>query len=111
MMSAFAKWYVAKLKSHPMLANMCSALVLMAMGDAAAQEIEIHNVGGAVLNSKTSSELRGDEEDLAPKKLSFRRYGTLSPNVPELQAQLRREREEDQAARALLSPESILPCM
>ena len=37
---AFAKWYLAVLKSHPFAANMSTAVVLMSAGDAMAQGIE-----------------------------------------------------------------------
>lgn len=39
-MSAFAKWYLTKLKTHPMMTNMASALVLTMTGDAMAQQFE-----------------------------------------------------------------------
>eukprot|EP00429_Kryptoperidinium_foliaceum_P028607 CAMPEP_0176143808 /NCGR_PEP_ID=MMETSP0120_2-20121206/73201_1 /TAXON_ID=160619 /ORGANISM="Kryptoperidinium foliaceum, Strain CCMP 1326" /LENGTH=114 /DNA_ID=CAMNT_0017480135 /DNA_START=65 /DNA_END=406 /DNA_ORIENTATION=- len=38
--SNIAKWYVAKLKAHPIVTNLSSAFVLMTTGDLVAQEIE-----------------------------------------------------------------------
>ena len=38
-----AKWYVAKLKTYPMITNVSSAMVLMTTGDVLAQELESTN--------------------------------------------------------------------
>lgn len=85
-MLTFAKWYVGKLKSAPMTSNVVSALVLMIVGDVAAQEIEIHYAK------------EEEKEESSGHKLSFRRYGTLSPDLRAVQQQATLKAIEDNHA-------------
>jgi hypothetical protein len=115
-MSGLLKWYLSHLKTHPMVTNVGSALVLMTTGDVMAQEIELHHL---VENFSSETSSSSKEEDVhhtaaqrfatsvAPeqqaklmgmplRKLSFRRYGTLSPIIKEKrEAKMQREAKED----------------
>jgi hypothetical protein len=95
-MSALLKWYISRLKTHPMVTNVGSALVLMTTGDLMAQEIELHNLVEYFSAESTSSKEEGGhhaaqrfatsvttEQQANHPKLSFRRYGTLSPIMKE----------------------------
>jgi hypothetical protein len=94
-MSAILKWYISHLKTHPMLTNVGSALVLMTTGDFMAQEIELHRLVEYFSDESSSKEedvhhtARRFATSVAPEqqaklpKLSFRRYGTLSPIMKE----------------------------
>lgn len=53
--SAFAKWYLAKLRAKPYLVNVGSGLVLMSTGDVLAQRVE---VGGAQGESEKPKDRR-----------------------------------------------------
>lgn len=84
-MSAFARWYVAQLKSRPILANLGSAFVLMSVGDLAAQKIESHQMKEE--KRKASLSEIEKQNDKLIRRLSFRRYGTMSPNITGEQAE------------------------
>ena len=91
-MSSFARWYVAKLQAYPVPTNMASALVLMCVGDLMAQEIEVHYLAedeSAVKAPKRRRRTTDSKKHQSPElhKLSFRRYGTYSPDIDTLQRQ------------------------
>lgn len=80
-MSSFAKWYIRQLQNAPMRTNMCSATVVMGVGDFMAQKIEQDEESDAndpvVRLQRRLTNL--PEEPSLKRRLSFRRYGTLSP--------------------------------
>jgi hypothetical protein len=112
-MRAVLQWYLSHLKTHPMVTNVGSALVLMTTGDVMAQEIELHplveNFSAESSSSKeedvhhtaaqrfATSVAPEQQAKLPPlRKLSFRRYGTLSPIIKEKrEAKMQREAKED----------------
>lgn len=87
-MAAFSRWYISRLKSHPMLTNMGSALVLMASGDVMAQELE-----------RNHFHIHEDEEEIEnTPRLSLKRYGTVNPTAAQTAAEVafeKRKHEHD----------------
>jgi hypothetical protein len=59
-----AKWYIAKLKTYPIMTNVGSAFVLMTTGDVIAQALEVSG-----LEAKSPKE----------RRLSLGRHGTIEP--------------------------------
>uniref|UniRef100_A0A7S2Y9B5 Uncharacterized protein n=1 Tax=Entomoneis paludosa TaxID=265537 RepID=A0A7S2Y9B5_9STRA len=57
-MATFFKWYLASLKSHPLLTNMGSAMVMMTSGDMVAQEMEF----AASVADRAASQSDSNEE-------------------------------------------------
>jgi hypothetical protein len=113
-MSTILKWYISHLKTHPMVTNVGSALVLMTTGDLMAQEIELHNLVEYFSAERSSSKEDGvhhaqrfatsvaPEQQANAPKLSFRRYGTLSPIMKErrntkMQEETRKEKMKQEA--------------
>ena len=114
-MSALLKWYISRLKTHPMVTNVGSALVLMTTGDFMAQEIELHNLVEHFSAESTSSKEEGvhhaakrfgtgavPEQQTNAPKLSFRRYGTLSPIMKER----RNTKMQEEARKAKMQQEA-----
>jgi hypothetical protein len=100
-MSAVFKWYLSRLKTHPMVTNVGFALVLMTTGDLMAQEVELHNLVEYFSAESSSSKEEPEQQADAPK-LSFRRYGTLSPIMKErrntkMQEEARKAKMEQEA--------------
>jgi hypothetical protein len=95
-MSAFAKWYIGKLQTYPMRTNMATALVLMGGGDMMAQRIELmeDEKKDDVPTLLRRHSLRPEE---ATRQLSFRRYGTLSPDVDSLHRKQRLLRQQEES--------------
>lgn len=101
-MRGLVQWYLGRLKSHPLSTNVTSAVFLMVAGDVGAQEIETHFLGAS---HKLDADLQMD-------RLSYRRYGTMSPNpnlrVAREQIQ-RRRRTEYQEEHQLLQQDVPSP--
>jgi hypothetical protein len=75
---SFARWYVSKLKTHPFMTNMSSALVLMATGDVFAQHLEVNKgYSGGEQDRTMRSNVEGGQ------RLPLKRYGTLGPVTEE----------------------------
>lgn len=101
-----------------MATNMGSAVVLMTAGDVMAQEIELHDAGKNVFAESGSKEhdvhhvdqrfatTVAPEQEAKLPKLSFRRYGTLSPNIEERRKEdiqeIAKEEEDEFKAAAFL---------
>jgi hypothetical protein len=99
-MSAFAKWYIGKLQTYPMRTNMATALVLMGGGDIMAQRIELmeDEKNDDVPTLLRRHSLRPEPE---ASQLSFRRYGTLSPDVDSLHKKQRLLRQQEEYLQGL----------
>ena len=83
-MSAFAKWYITVLKSHPFAANMGTAVVLMSAGDAIAQGIEHSRHHNIIKEVNSSSHAKVKAEGPTPLAISaapLNRHATLSPHL------------------------------
>lgn len=81
-MASFTRWYVSMLKTRPMLANCCSAAVLMTAGDVLAQELEHSNVGDTLVWKQEEPVAIPEEK----RSISLKRYGTVSPKTAQTTA-------------------------
>ena len=64
------RWYLHKLRTSPIRANLASSLVLMTAGDVMAQGLEHHHLGGKFAGHDTPKDVP------MARRLSLRRYGT-----------------------------------
>jgi hypothetical protein len=86
-----------------MLSNLGSALVLMTAGDVMAQSIEIRKISEEESLESLSHQLTTQKvhHDLQ-RTVSFRRYGTISPDVEDIQHKLREKHKDKEGALVLL---------
>lgn len=101
-MCAFANWYLALLKSHPMMANTSAAALLMSVGDAIAQSIQLSRSHDGQQEMPPKMDAKTTKPDLIAASLmdqavaaaasspptqrrkrtnGLRRHATLSPNL------------------------------
>lgn len=95
------QWYLKRLQSHPWSTNLTSAAVLMTVGDLTAQSLEHRRmqwIEDQLDKEKEEEEQRERETDnntavgiKRRQTVQYRRYGTLSPTVEELQHQRHQE--------------------
>ena len=99
------QWYLARLQSHPWWTNLTSAAVLMSLGDLAAQSLEhsrmqqLEEQETAAVTANNSNTTKGVELQRR-QTVQYRRYGTLSPPVEELQHQRHEEHRHHQQEEA-----------
>lgn len=72
-MIGLAQWYLLKLRTHPLVANCGSALVIMGIGDSMAQVLERYHLDDAVIGESKPN------HDHIPieQRVQFRRYGIV----------------------------------
>ncbi|KAL3909946.1 MAG: hypothetical protein SGILL_007886 [Bacillariaceae sp.] len=77
MAGTLSKWYMAKLKSAPLLTNLSTGVVLMTGGDVLAQRVEAKGSSGVIQEESSSSEcldiqncLRGEQEIMGTSSTS-----------------------------------------
>ena len=95
-MSFFTKWYIRQLQNSPMRTNMCSAVVVMSAGDIMAQQIEKEDEQEEENDPVVRLKRHLSNRPGVPlqRQVSFRRYGTLSPDVDRRQRENRLLRHE-----------------
>lgn len=78
---SFSRWYLQKLRTHPSMANLGSALVLMTAGDVMAQGLEHHHIGDEIDVTKDQVVETDNKREVVPRgrRMSLRKYGTHAP--------------------------------
>jgi len=105
--------YLQLLKSHPWSSNLGSAALLMTVGDLGAQIFEhrgMQQQEDELLQKEAAAEAeRALADTIAHRrtqKVNFRRYGTLSPRVEEIQRKLHDEHQRQHQRHAQIKDSS-----